>query len=232
MNFLALCKKVARDSGTVAGIPNFNTVVGATGRIEQVVYWTADAWEAIQNERNDWLWMRRTFEKSLLADTNAYTSGSWALPRVSRWLQDRLDHSTTTIFDPAIGKQDEGAISYISYDMWLRMYDRGVHDKNRPSHWSVSPTNEMLFGPTPDKAYTVRGEYRLKPQVLAADADVPEMPDEYHTLIVGETLKIMARSDEAFNTLASLAPQYERLRNPLVREQTPDIDMWAAGPAA
>lgn len=232
MNFLEICKKVASDSGTVAGVPNFTTIAGATGRVAQVIGWTSDAWVDIQNERNDWLWMRRVFDKALLADTNTYTAAGLAIPRVSRWLQDRLGYQTFSIYDPAIGRKDEGKISYITYDRWRDIYDSGVHDKSRPSHWSVSPTNELLFGPTPDKVYNVRGEYRLKPQVLTADADVPEMPEEYHRLIVGETLKIMSRSDEAFNALASMAPQYERLRNPLVREQTPDIDMWASGPAA
>lgn len=232
MNFLALCKAVARDSGTVAGVPNFTTVASVTGRVEQVVGWTAQAWIDIQNERNDWNWMRRTFEKPLLADTAAYTAASFTLARVSKWLPDRLNYSTMTLYDPAIGRTDEATLRQISYDRWREMYDRNTHTAQRPSHWAVSPENQLLFGPTPDKVYNVRGEYRPKPQVLALDADIPEMPEEYHGLIVGEALKIMARSDEAFNTLASLAPQYDRLRNPLVREQTPDIDLWAAGPAA
>ena len=232
MNFLELCKAVARDSGTVAGIPSFTTVAAVTGRVEQVVGWTAQAWVDIQNERNDWKWMRRTFDKPLLAATAAYTPASWSLDRVSRWLPDRINYRTMSLYDPSIGRADEVKLREISYDKWRDMYDMGVHDNQRPSHWAVSPTNELLFGPTPDKVYNVRGEYRLKPQILALDADVPEMPDDYHMLIVGEALKLMARSDEAFTALASLAPQYERLRTPLVREQTPDIDMWAAGSAA
>ena len=137
-----------------------------------------------------------------------------------------------SIYDPAVGRADENTLCQISYDKWRETYDRGVHDKQRPSYWAVSPENELLFGPTPDKVYNVRGKYRLKPQLLAADPDIPEMPEEYHNLIVGEALKLMARSDEAFQVLASYAPQYDRLRNPLVREQTPEIDLWAAGPAA
>lgn len=232
MNFLALCKAVASDSGTVAGVPSFTTVAGATGRVEQVIGWTSRAWVDIQNERNDWLWMRRTFDKALLADTAAYTAAGLTIDRVSRWLPDRLNYHTFSLYDPTIGRADEAKLRMVSYDRWREMYDFGVHDHNRPSVWAVSPTNELLFGPTPDKVYNVRGEYRLKPQVLALDADVPEMPEEYHGVIIGETLKLMARSDEAFTALASLAPQYDRLRNPLVREQTPDIDMWASGPAA
>lgn len=232
MNFLALCKAVARDSGTVAGVPNFTTVAGATGRIEQVVGWTADAWVDIQNARNDWLWMRRTFEKGLLADTAAYTPASWALTRVSRWLPDRINYNTMSLFDPAVGRTDEQTLRMISYDRWREMYDRGTHDNQRPSHWAVSPTNELLFGPTPDKVYTVRGEYRVKPQVLTLDADEPEMPDEYHRAIVCYAIRLMAGSDEAFQARGNYAAEYAILSNALIREQTPDIDLWAAGPAA
>jgi hypothetical protein len=37
------------------------------------------------------------------------------------------------------------------------------------------------------------------------------MPEDFHRLIVGEALRLMARSDEAFNVLIEKSQQYERL---------------------
>ncbi len=226
MNFLELCQEVAEESGTVAGVPSFTTVVGATGRVKDVVRWVRNAYRDIQNERADWLWMRKTFTESMTIGQTTYTDIGWGLD-VASWFPDTNAHSSIAIYDPLLGTADEGAISHISWGTWHERYERGSHTANRPTEWAVTPQNDLAFGVTPDKAYTVRGEYRMNPQLLAANADIPEMPVAYHGLIVGEALRLMARSDEAFTVIGEKAQQYDRLRYPLVRDQTPQIyDLW------
>ncbi len=226
MNFLELCQEVAAESGTVAGVPSFTTVAGATGRLADVVRWTRNAYRDIQNERTDWLWMRKVFTKSLVINQTAYTDDAWALD-VATWMPDTSDESSISIYDPALGVADEGAIRQISWHDWRQRYARGFHDANRPTEWAINPQGALVFGNKPDKAYTVVGEYRMNPQMLAVDADIPEMPAAYHGLIVGEALRLMARGDEAFNVLVEKSQQYERLRQPLVHNQTPPLyDLW------
>lgn len=225
MNFLQLCQEVARDSGTVAGIPSFTTLASASGRIAQVAGWVRDAYIDIQNERNDWLWLQDIFDKPLIAHTAAYTKSALTLTRLGRFIQDTNFSRSMSLYDPAVGRSDEAEIVQINYPLWRQKYDIGVHDEGRPVEWAVSPAGELLVGPTPDKVYNIRGRYRKSAQVLAVDADVPEMPEEFHRVIQGEAIRLMAGSDEAFQSLNARAVEYLRLRNPLVIAQTPDVSL-------
>lgn len=226
MNFLELCQEVAEESGTVAGVSSFTTVANPTGRVKNVVRWVRNAFRDIQNERSDWMWMRKPFTKSMIINQTTYTDTAWALD-VAVWLPDTDSHQAFAIYDPALGVADEGAISQLTWQTWRTRYERGLHTANRPTEWAVTPQNDIAFGVKPDKAYTVRGEYRMNPQMLTLDTDTPEMPVAYHGLIVGEALRLMARSDEALTVLGEKAQQYERLRQPLVRDQTPPVyDLW------
>lgn len=226
MNFLQLCQAVSLDSGTVAGVPNFTTVTGATGRVAQVVGWVRDAWIDIQNERNDWLWMRKTFTRALVISQISYTATDLGIADFGSMLPDipREGWHNLSIYETGLQAQ-ETELWQIDYPLFRSRYQRGVHDANKPSEWSVSPQKSILFGNKPDKAYIVTGEYRPTPQVLALDIDTPEMPVAYHRLIVGEAIRLMARSDEAFQVLGEKAQQYERLRHPLVNEQTPALNL-------
>ena len=226
MNFFEICKEVARDSGTVAGIPNFTTVAGATGRVAQVVGWVRDAWIDIQNERQDWLWLRERFEAPLTIAQMEYSPAELGITRFAAWIPDRRDWQTMTLHDPELGRADEGAIEMISFDEWRRRFDRGVHDANRPHTWASSPQRKLCVGNKPDKAYVIRGEYRKSAQRLLVDADTPEMPEQFHRLIIAESIRLMARSDEAFQALAAYGEEYVRLRSPLVIDQTPAVSLW------
>jgi hypothetical protein len=230
MNFLQLCQKAATESGTIAGIPQFTTVAGASGRVGKLVGWVSDAYRDIQNERGDWLWMRKDFTKALIADQPDYLPSAFGL-NVARWLTDTDDRRTLSLYDPDTGISDERPISFIPYDRWRDMFYRGEHDAQRPRYWSVRPADRALvFGNTPDKAYVIRGEYIEQAVILAADDDTPDMPEQYHGLIIGEALRIMAGSDEALNIIGQKAISYDRLRYPLVRDQTPNMtEMFGGG---
>lgn len=234
MNFLALCKATAAQCGTIAGVPALSTVAGASGRVAKLVSAVSDAWIDIQNERTDWLWMGRRFLGTLTISQLEYLPAELdvSLTRVGRWAKDTIGRKTFSIYDNAIGASDEGKITYIPYEQWVDIYDFGTHDAGRPIYWSITPLGKVAFGPSPDKAYKARGEYRLKPQVLALDADTPEMPDEFHRVIVWEAIRLLARNDEAFDAINAAGVEYGRLRNALVNQQTPEISMFGGGPLA
>lgn len=224
MNFLQLCQAVASDSGTVAGVPNFITVVGASGRVAQVVGWTRQAYIDLQNEREDWRWMRQTFSHALTIDQIAYTATDLGITDFGGWTPDVPGDDWRSLSIYASGEQEqESELWQIAYHTFRQRYQRGVHDHNRPTEWAISPQDELLFGTKPDAAYIVTGEYRTAPETLTADADTPSMPVTYHSVIVQEALRLMARSDEAFQVLGAAADQYARLRAGLVRTQTPDV---------
>lgn len=194
MNFLQLCQRTAQESGTIPGDTSPSTVTGQSGRLLKVVNWTSTAWTNIQNLHDDWLWMRTEFSGNTSAGSARYTSGSWAIARHARWITD--PHSVT-IYNAAIGVADEGEIAEIPWEAWRSRYGRGAQILNRPKEYAISPQGEMCFGPIPDATYTVRGEYQKSAQVLAANEDVPELPDSnLHTVIVWKALVLLAQFDE------------------------------------
>lgn len=222
MDFLKLCQETALDCGTVAGVPNITTVVGASGRVRQLVGWVRDAYIDIQNERVDWLWMRKRFSAPLTIGQQAYSAADLGIDDFGAWLPDLPHENWRNLSLYKVGEESqEGELWQIDYPYFRERYMRGTHDNNKPTEWAISPQMELLFGNTPDAAYVVKGEYRRAPQELEADADVPEMPAAYHRLIIAEAIRLMARSDEAFQVLAEKAMQYDRLRNGLVNNQTP-----------
>lgn len=232
MNFLELCKETARIAGTIAGMPSFTDVAGATGRVAKLTGGVNDAWVNIQNSRTDWLWQRRFFDEALIADKSSYTAVNLNLTRVGQWMPDRVGFNTFSIYDPAIGKADEGDICYVSHDAWRQMYGKGVHDANRPCHWSIDPaTRALLVGPTPDKIYNISGEYRASAQQLAVNADIPEMPVDYHRVIIAEAIRLLSKSDEAYQAMLAEDQEFMRLHNGLVFDQTLYIEM-GDGPLA
>lgn len=222
MNFLELCKATARESGSIAGLPSFTTVNGASGRVEKLVNWVRDAWVNIQNERTDWLFRTATFDKPLSIGVNSYTGASFAL-EVASWLPDTATSFSMTLYDPALGQGDETYLQQRSWDVWRSQYDRGAQVSNRPTIWAQAPDGSLCIGPKPDKAYTLRGTYRRKAQRLTLDGDTPLVPEDFHNAIIGRALLLMAESDEAFEVLRAKAATHATVYSAMVLDQTPQV---------
>lgn len=221
--FLELVQDLARDSGTLAGGVNLLTVTNATGRADKMVSWVRKAWGNIQNEREDWPWMKREFASTLTIGKGRYLAADFGIERFAQWVGDRPYFHTFTLYDPDRGVSDEGFIRQIEYDLWRARYSRGAQELNRPIHWAVSPQQEWCAGQLPDKAYPITGEYRVLPQVLTANTDVPELPVQYHGAIVHEAMKLLGMADESPQTASSAISEYVLARQNLDRDYLPEI---------
>lgn len=223
MNFLDLCRDAARESGTLAGggLAVFSTVASASGRAEKIVNWVRQAWISIQLEHNDWLFMRREFQAPLQVGKTRYTGAELGIDRLGVWLPRDDEGYPFTLWDDAVGQQDEADLCPIPYGTWRARYDRGVHDATRPTEMSVSPLNALCVGAKPDKPYVLRGTYVVTPQILTANDDVPEMPAQYHRAIVWEAIKLMAIADEAPTALQTSVGEYARVRDAMSRDMRP-----------
>ena len=233
MNFLELVQDLARDSGTLAGGVNIQTVAAAGNqRADKLIHWIRKAWVNIQNERSDWPWMRREFSAPLTIGKSRYTAAELGIAsRFSQWVGDRPGFRTFTLYDPLIGQEDEGTMREVSYDTWRARYGRGVHDRNRPTEWAVSNLQEFVCGNTPDKAYVLSGEYRLAPQILQTNLDVPELPEQYHRAILWEAMKLLGIADESPSTSSGAISEYVLARQNLNRDFLPEITI-GGGPLA
>lgn len=230
MNYLELAQMVARESGTISGtLPS--SVDSQTGRLLKIVNWVDIAWRHIQNKRNAWLWMRDDFDAPnavTSAGTKRYTAASWNLDRWAEWI---TDDDTVTLYEQAEGVSDEGLITYLPWNEYKTLYDRGEQTNDRPVHFSVSPAGEFCLGPIPDDTYVVRGQYRKSPQKLKDNDDTPEMPERFHELIAWYALILLAEHDEGQFHTAIAQRRYRDLMSELERDQLPRVHI-AAGPLA
>jgi hypothetical protein len=233
VNYLDLVNRLKLESGRSGG--DLATVVGATSNDLRLVNWTAEAWDTIQRLTHEWRWMRASVLASVTADQVAQDPGADMLIQPAdsdpvsnlRSFYPETDDYRMTMLDPA-DPAGEFELSFLEYPKFRAQYIVGVHDAGRPVWWSISPDNKLMLGPKPDIAYHVRFDYRTAPSALALDADVPEMPEEYHLAIVWGALMSVGAFDNAPEVYASAKYAYNRMISALYMDQGPTFCLGAA----
>ncbi len=219
-NFLQLCQAVARESGTVTGIQPA-TVTNQSGRLLKIVRFTEQAWQDIQNIREDWNWMLRQWSGNTLLDTEAYTAASWNISDLSRWA-----HKTKhVLFCKPQGADivQQRRLTYVNWSEFRANLQFSVVDSNPPTHWSVRPgDNALMLSPKPDAVYELNGEYFKSIQTLVTDTDIPELPADHHNLIMWRALVLLHEHDEADDQAVRADRNYNRLLTPLLEVQLDD----------
>lgn len=228
--FLELCADVAMRSGGTGRAPS--TVVGQSSRMGKLVAWVQAAWRMWQNERTDWTYLKGEWQGTLVAHTATYTGASFNIDRFRQFVGDRPDYRPTTLYDPAIGVADEITIQQIVWSDYRVVYGRGSQMEQRPTRYCIDPAGQIRFGCTPDKAYTVRGEYLKSPQELLVDADIPDLPAHFHQAIADRAILLMAEHDEAGPAIQIWGAKVRAWRLDMLRELTDQVDVYAAGPLA
>jgi hypothetical protein len=193
MDFLTICQTLRSECGISGAGPV--SVVNQTGEMGRVVRWANEAYRKIQTLHPEWRWMRSAASCTTQAGVRSYAPRSAAafnLPRFRFWWQD-----TFRIYRAAAGVADESPLVFLHYDDFRNYYLFGPQSSARPTHVTVSPDDAVLIGPTPDAAYVLTGDYQRGAQTLAANADVPEMPADYHMAIVYRAMMFYGRHEAA-----------------------------------
>lgn len=231
-DFLTLCQDTAKESGTVSGDGLPASVTSQTGRLAKIIGWVEQAWRDIQNERDGWRWMQGEFSGQTVSGTQRYTASDMGISeRFAAWRgigdaeEDRMSCYLTSS-----GRTDERVMEYWTWDEFFVQFLRGAQSERtgRPVYWTIAPDDKLVFAPTPDAAYTVRGMYRKDLQTLSANTDVPEMPVRFHDLIKWKALIHLANADESMNQNPLWRIEYTRLLNGLTRDQLPMVRFGGA----
>jgi hypothetical protein len=225
--FLELVKDLARQDGSISPV-SITSVENQTGRPEKMVNFIQKAYTNIQNSRRDWGWLTEEFTATLIPGTPVYTAASFNLTRWSNWVEDTASdwYLPMSLRDPPIGLSDEGEIEQVRYEYYRHRWMRGDQSDmywNRPIEWAITPKKELAFGPWPDDAYVIRGQYQKGPQLLVANADVPEMPARFHDLIVWEALRLLLVHDGAYQESQFPTQEMATLRHELEIDQLPEV---------
>jgi hypothetical protein len=219
MTFLDLCKRLRSEAGISGNGPA--TVVGQTGEMERVVNWINQAYEDIQNHRANWLWMRGDFSFDGTDQKADYTPAEAGISeRFRDW-----DVHTIKSYKTSIGIANEFELPIIPYRNYRSIYLTGYQAPGVPVTFALSPSQQLLLGPKPDGVYTISGQYWKGPQALLLDADEPEMPEEFHMLIVWMALERYGLFESAGEVVATGQKYAKRLMNRLEINQLPDVEM-------
>lgn len=203
------------------------TVVNQTGNLGKAVRWAADAYNELQTSNDCWRWMRSRFTLNTVALTEEYAYSdctdsrlSATIDRFSHWLiTDRRNPPRAYLTSSGAGSQYH--LQYIDWDTFCALYKIGNINPSMPAHITIDPQDNIVLGPTPNDDYTITGEYQMSQQELSADADVPEMPSQFHMLIVYEAMIKHAGDQLAEESMARAIRESGPLRSALMARQGP-----------
>lgn len=168
-------------------------VVTAQGIELKIVNYIKHAWNAIQAHPKNWKWMWRDY---LPAGGNPLqtvpTTQDYVLVGV-----EEIFVKTFRSYLTATGVADRQRMTWLDYEKFQRAYGIVVSTEDRPIKATRLPTGNLRIYPTPDAIYSIEFEYMKTPQILAANGDIPEMPERFHQLIVYEALKRFGKAHDA-----------------------------------
>lgn len=216
MTFLELCKRVRQEAGVSGSGPA--TVVGQVGEMKRIVDWVNSAWEDVQLARPDWYWMRASFNFTTTLNDEQYSSTDVGIAtRFSMW-----DINSFRIYDTTVGVNDQIELPFIRYTDYRDVYMTGPQVTSRPYEFTIAPNLDLLLGPKPNGTFRIDGDYYKSPQTLSADADIPELPSQFHMIIVYRALMLYARYEAAAEIYGDAEMNYRRLMRRLELNQMPD----------
>lgn len=213
-------------------------VASVTGRAADLVQWIIEAYNDIQREKDGkWKWLRSAWSlETTASDADyAYTevtdvAAAAAISRFRSWDLDEDD--PPHIYLTADGASTERELLLLpQWSDFRYLYQRGTHTAAYPVHIARDHRDVLFFGPTPDDAYTASGFYWKGNQALAVDGDTPEMPADYHMLIVFRALEKYGYNRVAREKIARAAREGTALWDALSLNQGWDRETLVIGPA-
>jgi len=206
MNYLQITQRTCQEAGLSGTVPT--AVTNQTGELKRFVNWAEEAYTDIQNMNPFWRWMRVTFTLNTVASDDTYAYGdctdsltSSAITRFDHWMFDNCDDPPKAYLQSS-GVGGEYWLEVVPWEWFKSVYKMGTQTTGAPAHITVDPQNNIVVGPSPDAVYVITGDYHRSAQVLAADADTPEMPTQFHKLIVYKALEKYGYFESAAEVVA------------------------------
>lgn len=218
MNLLQLVNQTRVECG-VSG-PALTTAQNQTGESGRMVSWVVQAWTDIQTSKEDWLFMRESFDFNTVSGTWQYSANDAGLSDFGNWKRDSFRCSTN-----GQNFRDEQLLNYMEWTTFRNLY-RYANMRNttaRPVVVSIMPNKDLAFGSIPDNVYVIDGEYYTQAVTLSADADVPLLPARFHMAIVYRAMMYYAGYEAAPEVMARGEFEYRRLYMRMEIDQLPTL---------
>lgn len=227
--FLQLAQKLRQECGVSTSItsPYPTTCQSQVGELARLVTWIQDAWREIQLKHDNWRWMRGTATVNTVIGTDTYANGAFtdqasnkAISRFARWWADDLVDRPKAYLTSG-GSSGQYWLIYWDWRAFKRIYKFGVQQttQNQPVNITTDDAQNVVLGPIPNDIYTVTLDYQKGPLELTLDGDVPDMPAQFHNLIVYEAMKKYAAFEGAAEVMARATFEAPRMMSDLERSQ-------------
>ena len=210
MQYLQMAQTVRQLVGLQGLGPSSVDATGAEGMFLVLV---RNSWDSIQNSRKKWKWLRTEGSFNTVVGTGTYMITTIFSPtnRFKRWYED-------TFMITVAGKKSP--MRFIEYDVFRDRYANATTN-TRPYEFTIRPRDSAILIAPSDAVYVITADYHKTNQTLALAADIPELPVDYHMLIVYEAANRYAISI----AMSGLYQEYKQLYNEmwgnLLRDQLP-----------
>lgn len=228
MNFLQLTQRLRRKCRVTGTGPA--TVISQQEEYARLVDWVNEAWMMIQRKRPDWSWMRNSMSFPTVAGQATYTlaqieSTGTGFANFGNWEKETFRNYVT-----ATGTNSEYPMSWIPYDAWRDLYQFGAtrNTTTRPTQFTISPGLGIGLGCTPIDGYTITGDYFKVASEMALDADIPDLPAQFHMAIVYRAMMFYGVSEAAPEIYDEGATNFKVIMAELELQQMPYVHIAGA----
>ena len=221
MNLLALAQRLHRESLRSGAGPV--AISGSTKELLRLFDWISDAWYDLQVEARDWKWMRREADAALVIGQHTYTASALGLTSFRRWLSPS-DERAARVYPVATPSSVTRLAFVASYDLFVARYIDVPTQNGAPQHWTISPNEAVVLAPAPVVACRFKAAYLSAPYRLVVETDAPDMPEDFHMLLVWRALMELASTDAASEVYVRAKANHDAIRSELLSDQGPQ---WA-----
>ena len=223
MNFLQLVNRARVECGVSGASTPLTSGVGLTGESARFYSWINSAWEDIQTSKEDWQWLRDTFQFNTITQQQIYTPTEAGVGTTfGNWKRDSFRASS-------VGQNyaDEQLLNYMDWSIFRNLYVYGNmrFTYTRPVVITIDPYKNLGFGAVPDQPYVIVGEYYKMPTTFAANTDAPyaAFPDRFHMMIVYRAMMFYGGYEAAPEVYSRGEFEFKRLMNRLTIDQLPTM---------
>jgi len=231
VNNLQLVQRFRQETGYSNTGPS--TVTGQLGDHARAVNWIDDAYRELQN-RDTWRWLQERFTLNTVNGTDTYNAAEaisedtgLAIARFKQWFVTD-NYNRPRAYLQSSGSGSSYWLTYIAWDQFQAIYKIRNNTDSSPTHITIDPQQNIVLGPTPNDIYVISSEYQKSAQSLDADSDIPEMPVDYHMIIVYAAMIDGGYFDAAEEVIARANIKYRKLLRQLEGNQMPPIRMAGA----
>ena len=207
--FLQLCQRVRQECGVAGDGPS--TVLNQVGVLKKIVDRTARAWVDIQSSRPYWKFMRNQTTFLTVVGQRTYN----VVTDLGISTLDKFDRQNTYLY--LTSTEDEKMLEWVPYDKFRTQYR--TYPSERPTVITEGPGRNLQFNTTPDEIYTVTYDYWMTPELLAANTDVPSIPEHFQDVIVWRAVMMFAGNEGATDLFAYAKQMYTPMLMQLVLDQ-------------